>query len=85
MITKKLNGEFIYYGDGYEFKFTDEKYHRYATLIVRPQHIKLLDTETEMSDSELKEKIVDRWFGLENEATRLANNKKRRKQCIKYK
>ena len=40
MITKKLNGEFIYYGDGYEFKFTDEKYHRYATLIVRPQHIK---------------------------------------------
>ena len=33
-----------------------------------------------MSDSELKEKIVDRWFGLENEATRLANNKKRRKQ-----
>jgi hypothetical protein len=32
-----------------------------------------------MSDAELKEKIVEGWFGVENEITRERNNMKRRK------
>ena len=51
----------LYYGAGYYFKF-NEKYHRYATLIVKPQHIELLYNDTGMSDAELKEKIVEGWF-----------------------
>lgn len=80
MIMTNENGEYIYYGAGYYFKFTDEKYHRYATLIVKPQHIELLYNDTNMSDADLKEKIVEGWFGTENEITRERNNKKRRKQ-----
>ena len=78
--TERINNELIYYGTNYHFKFTDEKYHRYATLIVKPQHIELLSNNTDLSASELKEVIVEEWFGLENEITREANNKKRRKQ-----
>ena len=81
MIMTNENGEYIYYGAGYYFKFTDEKYHRYATLIVKPQHIELLYNDTGMSDAELKEKIVEGWFSTENETTRQANNKKRRKNA----
>ncbi len=81
MIMTNENGEYIYYGAGYYFKFTDEKYHRYATLIVKPQHIELLYNDTDMSDAELKEKIVEGWFSAENETTREANNKKRRKDA----
>jgi hypothetical protein len=80
-ITERINDEWIYYGTGYHFKFTDEKYHRYATLIIKPQHIQLLSNDTDLSDAELKEVIVEEWFGLENDMTREANNKKRRKQC----
>lgn len=79
MIMTNENGEYIYYGAGYYFKFTDEKYHRYATLIVKPQHIELLYNDTGMSDADLKEKIVEGWFGTENEITRERNNMKRRK------
>ena len=78
--TERINNELIYYGANYHFKFTDEKYHRYATLIVKPQHIELLSNNTDLSASELKEVIVEEWFGLENDMTREANNKKRRKQ-----
>ena len=78
--TERVNDEWIYYGASYHFKFTDEKYHRYATLIVKPQHIELLSNNTDMSDAELKKVIVEEWFGLENDMTREANNKKRRKQ-----
>jgi hypothetical protein len=80
-ITERINDEWIYYGTGYHFKFTDEKYHRYATLIVKPQHIQLLSNDTDLPDAELKKVIVEEWFGLENDMTREANNKKRRKQC----
>ena len=80
MIMTNENGEYIYYGAGYYFKFTDEKYHRYATLIVKPQHIELLSNNTDLPDAELKKVIVEEWFGLENDMTREANNKKRRKQ-----
>jgi len=78
--TERVNNEWIYYGTGFAFKFTDEKYHRYATLIVKPQHIELLSNNTDLSDSALKELIVEEWFGLENDMTREVNNKKRRKQ-----
>ena len=33
----------------------------------------------DMSDAELKKVIVEEWIGLENDMTRQANNKKRRK------
>ena len=79
MILKNENGQYIYYGTSYHFKFTDEKYHKYATLIVKPQHIELLSNDTDLLDAELKKVIVEEWFGLENEITRERNNMKRRK------
>ena len=78
--TERINDDLIFYGTNYHFKFIDEKYHRYATLIVKPQHIELLSNNTDLSASELKEVIVEEWFFLENAITREANNKKRRKQ-----
>ena len=72
--TERINDEWIYYGTSYHFKFTDEKYHRYATLIVS-QHIELLFNNTDLPDAELKKLIVEEWFGLENDMTREANNK----------
>ena len=59
MIMTNENGKYIYYGAGYYFKFTDEKYHRYATLIVKPQHIELFSNKTDMPDAELKKVIVE--------------------------
>ena len=79
--TERVNDEWIYYGTNYHFKCTDENYHRYATLIVKPQHIELLSNNTDLPDAELKKVIVEEWFGLENDMTRESNNKKRRKDA----
>ena len=60
------NGKFIYYDfleneDGewikdkkYSFRFTDEKFHQYETLIVTPKVLVVLSNETGLSEKALK-------------------------------
>lgn len=78
MYSENINNIFNYFGTDYQFSLTDEKFHNYRTLIIKPNHIKLILNNTELSNADLKTKIIEDWFSQENEETRLANNKKRR-------
>ena len=44
MHAEFINNKLHYFGDDkeYEFVFTDEKYHNYATLIIKPRHLSLI-------------------------------------------
>tara|TARA_B100001939_G_C16765272_1_gene540130 strand:- start:480 stop:722 length:243 start_codon:yes stop_codon:yes gene_type:complete len=80
MRVEYINNVVHYYADNYEFTLSDEKFHRYATLVVRPTHLNLIDNQTNLSDQDLKEQIIQDWFAEENDIVRESNNKKRRKQ-----
>ena len=67
-----------YHGKDYSFSLTDEKYHNYATLIISPKHIKVLDNKTNLNLKDLKDMIIFEWFKDENEVVREQNNNKRR-------
>ena len=78
---KILRAEYIknklhYFGEDYEFTLVDEKYHNYATLIIKPQHIKFLKNPNKIT----KTQAIEEWFTAENEMTRESNNAKRRKK-----
>ena len=71
-----VDGINVYNGDDYKYKFVDEKYHRYAWLIVKENHIQILEKKTDQSDKELKSEIVRTWFMIENEMVKQHNNAK---------
>jgi len=73
-----IDGINVYNGDDYKYKFFDEKYHRYAWLIVKENHIQILENKTGQSDKELKSEIVRSWFLIENELVKQHNNAKAR-------
>ena len=80
-MTKSLelvDGINIYKGDDYKFKLVDEKYHRYAWLIVKEKHIQITENKTDLSDKELKSEIVRSWFLIENALVKQHNNAKAR-------
>ena len=78
MHAEFINNKLHYFGDDkkYEFVFTDEKYHNYATLIIKPQHIKFVKNPNKIT----KTQAIEEWFAAENEITREQNNAKRRKK-----
>ena len=39
MKVEKIDDQIVYSDKDYAFTLTDEKFHRYATLVVRPIHI----------------------------------------------
>ena len=80
MKVEKIDDRIVYSDKDYAFTLTDEKFHRYATLIVRPIHINIVDNKTELTKTDLKNKIIQDWFAEENDSVRESNNKKRRKQ-----
>lgn len=80
MKVEKIDDRIVYSDKDYAFTLTDEKFHRYATLIVRPIHINIVDNKTELTKTDLKNKIIQDWFAEENNSVRESNNKKRRKQ-----
>ena len=69
-----VDGKFVYYefledenGDWikdkkYSFRFVDEKYHQYTTLIVTPKVLEILVNETGLTDFELKKYISTNFF-----------------------
>ena len=69
---------FTYDGDGYTFKFKNERECFYSSIIVKPRHLTVLTNQTELPNSDLKERIINEWFAIENEQTRITNNAKRR-------
>ena len=76
MKAKFQNNTVLYEGEGYKFSFKEEKHNNYASLIVKPNHLKLLSNETDLSDSDLKANIIQDWFAEENERVRERNNRK---------
>ena len=80
MKVEKIDDQIVYTDKDYAFTLTDEKFHRYATLVVRPIHINIVDNKTELTKTDLKNKIIQDWFAEENDSVRESNNKKRRKQ-----
>ena len=80
MKVEKIDDQIVYSDKDYAFTLTDEKFHRYATLVLRPIHINIVDNKTELSHTDLKIKIIEDWFAEENDSVRESNNKKRRKQ-----
>jgi len=80
MKVEKIDDQIVYTDKDYAFTLTDEKFHRYATLVIRPIHINIVDNKTELTETNLKNKIIQDWFAEENDSVRESNNKKRRKQ-----
>ena len=90
-----VDGKFVYYefledenGDWikdkkYSFRFVDEKYHQYTTLIVTPKVLEILVNETGLTDFELKKYISTNFFKEENEMVREHLNKKARERRAK--
>ena len=60
MHAEFINNKLHYFGNDkeYEFVFTDEKYHNYATLIIKPQHLKFIKNPDKIT----KEFIIEEWF-----------------------
>lgn len=92
-----VDGRFVYYDfiedeDGewlldqkYSFRFTEEKFHQYTSLIVKPGIIDLLVNETRLSDQDLKKYISEVFFKEENDLVREQQNKKARARRLKQK
>jgi len=81
-VTEGDSYYWYYEAENYSFRFTDEKFHSYETLVIAPKHIRLMRVATALSNSvstkELLETIIEDWFAEENEWTRNRNNAKRR-------
>ena len=89
------NGKFIYYDfledengewikdKKYSFRFTDEKFHQYETLIVTPKVLVVLSNETGLSEKELKKYISEIFFLEVNNLAREHRNKKARERRAK--
>ena len=87
-----VDGKFVYYefiedengewikDKKYSFRFVDEKYHQYTTLIITPKLIDILVNETGLSDFELKKYIATTFFKEENDIAREHRNKKARER-----
>ena len=78
MVAEINNGTVFYMGKEYKFKLADEQYHKHTSLIVGPQHIRIIKNNTELSTKDLKAQIVQTWFGAENDRVRSRSNAKRR-------
>jgi hypothetical protein len=78
MVAEIDNGTVFYMSNDYKFKLADEQYHRHTSLVVGPQHIRIIKNNTELSTKDLKAQIVETWFGAENDRVRSRNNAKRR-------
>ena len=67
----------------YSFRFTDEKFHQYETLIVTPKVLVVLTNETGLSEKELKKYISEVFFLEVNNLARDHRNKKARERRAK--
>lgn len=82
MYAEDINGVLYYNAPDYQFTLTYEKYHNYATIIIKSKDIKLTSNNSGLSTKELKEKIINEWFADENDNTRKQNNAKRKEKKL---
>ena len=79
---KCLDG--IYHCKGeYSFKLIDPKYQKYASLIITPWYIDIIENNTGYDDEEAKELMIQDWFEDENERLRERANKLARERRAK--
>jgi hypothetical protein len=82
MYAEDINGVLYYNAPDYQFTLTYEKYHNYATIIIKSKDIKITKNNTNLSIKDLKEYIISEWFAEENEMTRQKNNAKRKEKRL---
>ena len=74
MKAKIRRDKITYYGvvdeKNYHFIFKSEEAHNYSNHVVTPSQIKVLSNDTELSLANLKQHIIEQWFGDENEEAR---------------
>ena len=74
MKAKIRRDKITYYGvvdeKNYHFIFKSEEVHNYSNHVVTPSQIKVLSNDTELSLANLKQHIIEHWFGDENEEAR---------------
>lgn len=87
-----VDGKFIYYSfieddkgewirdQRFSYRIIDEKYNEYTTLIYTPKYIVVLVNETNLSEEDLKQYIVDVDFKEVNDLARQHRNKKARER-----
>ena len=83
LTTTRHRNTWRYTTEDFTFKFIDEKYHTYASLIIKPSHIKIIKNTSTRTPKELKDYIISMFFFEENESVRKHNNavaRKRRSQ-----
>ena len=56
MRAERIKNKLHYFGEDYEFILVDEKYHNYATLIIKPQHIKFVKNPNKITKTQAIEK-----------------------------
>ena len=83
--TTRVRNTWRYATEEFKFKFIDEKYHTYSSLIVKPSHIKVLENTSTRTLKELKDYIINMYFFEENESVRIHNNAVARKRRAKRK
>tara|TARA_R100000935_G_scaffold6251_1_gene13735 strand:- start:483 stop:821 length:339 start_codon:yes stop_codon:yes gene_type:complete len=76
MELRKEKTGWTYHGDNYTFVLSDECYHEYVCLIIKPTHIKVLKNFSDMSNKDLKAVIIKDWFQEQNEDVKNRNNEK---------
>tara|TARA_E500000318_G_scaffold104789_1_gene111107 strand:- start:3171 stop:3458 length:288 start_codon:yes stop_codon:yes gene_type:complete len=82
MYAEDINGVLYYNAPDYQFTLTYEKYHNYATIIIKSKDIKLTSNNSGLANKDLKEKIINEWFADENDNTRKQNNAKRKEKKL---
>ena len=80
LYAETINNVVHYFAPDYEYVLTDEKFHKYQFIVIQPKHIKLIKNQTNLDDQQLKERIVEEDFRIENDMAREHRNKKARER-----
>ncbi len=83
MELRKEKTGWTYHGNNYVFVLSDECYHEYSCLVIKPSHIKVRNNTSDMSTKDLKTQIIEDWFKEENERVKLHNNEKAKQRRAK--
>jgi hypothetical protein len=72
------------------FRLKEEKWHGLTSMIIKPNHIEVLINKTPFSKPELKQALVEVWFGSlapfdQNENRRQARNQQAKNRRAKLK
>jgi hypothetical protein len=78
MVAEINNGKVNYHGADYKFKLVDEKIQKYTSHILVAKDIEILENKSDLSNKDLKDKIIETWFDAGNRRVKDRNKAKRR-------